>query len=288
MIKARCPGSCGELIQGLIYGGEKLISYPINCYSYVTLREGRKRKNQCTKAYAMVERVFEHYGLNKEYSKDIAINIHSEIPIGKGMASSTADLAATVVATAKYLGKFITEEELAKLCIDIEPTDSTVFREITLFDHMNGGFIKGYGAMPNCKVLLLEGKETIDTVDFHKLDFRDKLKENEENLKKALKLFEKGMEKRDIYSIGKGASISALANQSIIYKEGLEKLCELSYRLGAAGVNVAHSGSVIGIIYEDNKFDKEMFLNRINEDKLMDNYEGVRDYNIVLGGATLL
>ncbi|MBC8832016.1 propanediol utilization protein, partial [Escherichia coli] len=29
VIKARCPASCGELLQGWILGGEKLISYPI-------------------------------------------------------------------------------------------------------------------------------------------------------------------------------------------------------------------------------------------------------------------
>ncbi len=288
MIKARCPGSCGELIQGLIYGGEKLISYPIDCYSYATLKEGKSKSNKYKKVSAMIEKVFEYYGFSKNDSKGLSIDIHTEIPIGKGMASSTADLAASAVATVEYLGKVITEEEVAKLCIEIEPTDSTIFKEITLFDHINGIFAKKYGFMPDCKVLLLEGREMINTLDFHKLDFKDKLQENEENLKIALKYFEKGIENKDIYSIGRGASISAVANQSIIYKKGLEELCELSSMLGAAGINVAHSGSVIGIIYESNKFDKEMFLNRIKNKDYINDYEGIRDYNIVSGGVTLL
>ncbi|EFS03541.1 propanediol utilization protein PduX, partial [Listeria seeligeri FSL S4-171] len=38
-IKAKCPASCGELLQGWIEGSEKLISYPINWFSEVTLSD---------------------------------------------------------------------------------------------------------------------------------------------------------------------------------------------------------------------------------------------------------
>ncbi len=51
------------------------------------------------------------------------------------MASSTADIAATAVATAHHLGHLLDEPTLARLCVALEPTDSTLFRQLTLFDH---------------------------------------------------------------------------------------------------------------------------------------------------------
>lgn len=48
------------------------------------------------------------------------------------MASSTADIAATILATASYLGEIITEEQIALLSTKVEPSDS-VFLKILLY-----------------------------------------------------------------------------------------------------------------------------------------------------------
>src|SRR5690554_5556221 len=142
MITSRCPGSCGELIEGIIQGSDKLISYPINCYSYVRLSEGRaENRHLYSKAYQAVEKVFEYFGEDISGSKDIKLDIHSEIPQEKGMTSSTADLGATILAASSYLGKTLSQEEIASICISIEPTDSTIFSNITLFDHLKGEYI---------------------------------------------------------------------------------------------------------------------------------------------------
>ena len=41
MAEARCPASCGELLQGLIQSSEKLISCPINWFSTVEVKTGK-------------------------------------------------------------------------------------------------------------------------------------------------------------------------------------------------------------------------------------------------------
>ncbi len=41
----------------------------------------------------------------------------------------------TAVATAHHLGHLLDEPTLARLCVALEPTDSTLFRQLTLFDH---------------------------------------------------------------------------------------------------------------------------------------------------------
>ncbi|MTI67849.1 MAG: hypothetical protein FH753_14785 [Firmicutes bacterium] len=287
MIKAKCPGSCGELLQGLILGGEKLISYPIDRYSVVTLTENENRTSNYPKAYKMLERVFSYYGYEKKESYNVSLNISSKIPKAKGMASSTSDLAATALVSAKYLGREISEYEIAKLCTDIEPTDSIVFSKITLFDHINGNFKKKLGKFPNCNILLLEGKNEINTLDFHKINRYKKLKNHEAKLNKAFIHIKKGIENKDLNEIGKASIISALSNQEILYKKGLDYIIDLSVKLGAYGVNIAHSGTVIGILYDEDRFDKYKFINII-EKKSFKGLYNISEQKIVRGGAYII
>ena len=293
MIQAICPASCGELLQGYIYGGEKLISYGIDLFSKVNLMENKTKEkkiipNRYKKAYRIMKEVFKYYDYCEKDYENIVIKIDSKIPIAKGMASSTADLVATALATATYLNKDITEMEIARLCINIEPTDSTVFSKLTLFDHLKGDFIKEYDNLPDCKVLLLEGKEKIDTIDFRKTDHTELLIKNKDIMKKSLEHFEKGIKNRDLKEIGMSSTLSALANQKILYKSGLEDMVEISEKLGAYGVNVGHSGSVIGILFNDKNMDIEKFKYEINKKKYIDNYISFSIYNIVPGGGKII
>ncbi len=132
---AQCPASCGELIQGWILGSEKLVSCPVDWYSTVEVETGVPRKDERPLSRAMVDQLLAHWGYPPALSQQIRITLHSTIPVAKGMASSTADIAATAVATANHLGHLLDEPTLARLCVALEPTDSTLFRQLTLFDH---------------------------------------------------------------------------------------------------------------------------------------------------------
>ncbi|MBM7614721.1 GHMP family kinase ATP-binding protein [Alkaliphilus hydrothermalis] len=298
MIHAVAPASCGELLQGWLLGGEKLISYSIDCYSHVFLRENPldmqissgslKHKARYSKAYKILKRVLQYYGVPAEEAFNLHLEIKSEIPVGKGMASSTADLAATALATAAYLGKNITQREIAYLCVEIEPTDSTIFSEITLFDQLQGRFMKGYGHLPPCRVLLLEGKGRVNTLEFRKINRREKLLRQKDQMRKALHTFEVGMDNQDLSKIGEASILSGLANQPILYKPGLEDMVELGIKLGASGVNVAHSGTVVGLLYEDGKFNQEKFIYELKRKPFFKNYCKAKDYLVVTGGAKVV
>ena len=64
-------------------------------------------------------------------------------------------------------------------------------------------------------------------------------------------MIEDGIRCSDPVRIGKGATRSALANQQVLFKPRLEEVLELSEQVGAVGVNVAHSGTVIGMLFAD-------------------------------------
>ena len=104
MSVARCPGSCGELIQGWILGSEKLVSCPIDWYSTVEVCDGIPRADERPLTRAMVEALLVHFGFPQALSPTLRIEVDSTLPIAKGMASSTADIAATAVAAAHHLG----------------------------------------------------------------------------------------------------------------------------------------------------------------------------------------
>lgn len=289
MIQVQCPASCGELLQGWMLGGEKLISYPINCYSRVTLREGWGDTSPLPpKAQKMLRRVFEYYQVPLGASNQIQVTIDSEIPLGKGMASSTADLAAIALAAATYLGKTISEGEIAALCVAIEPTDSTIFSEITLFDHLKGDYIQGFGPYPQGNVLLLEGKEVIDTIAFRRNPREAILRKQGVHLERALELFRQGIEKKCLATLAEAATISALANQPLLYKPGLEELIQLALDHGAFGVNIAHSGSVYGILYQDQAFDQERFLFQLQQTPMFAMIQSYRNVRMVSGGAQII
>jgi len=68
-----------------------------------------------------------------------------------------------------------------------------------------------------------------------------------------VKLISEGLATGDITLIGKGATISARANQQILFKPHLEKMIAIGHTWGAVGVNIAHSGTVVGILFSVNK-----------------------------------
>lgn len=289
MITAVCPASCGELLQGCIEGSEKLVSYPIELYSRVTLAEGTGaiRESGLGKAYAAVEATLEHLGYRASDADGLTLNVDSDIPRGKGMASSTADIAASAVAAAAYAGRRLSEAELALICASIEPTDSIIFREITLFDHVKGKAARSYGKFPDCNVLVLEGRDCIDTLEFHKYKRSELIEQGESQMKKAIALFEEGMGSGDLWKIGQAAIISALEREKVLKKPGLEWIIETALKLGAYGVNAAHSGSVLGILCGSD-FDSEKFNALFWNQDFSGSYIRTRSHSVAAGGAFIL
>lgn len=169
MIRIRTPGSCGELIQGFYGGNEMLISYPVNIFSDVEIKYGSMKDSIINiKGMMAVKNFFKFFNIPDKEIENLKITVGNGIPIGKGMASSTADIAGIIFGLSKYFDFDISSELLSKFCIDIEPTDSIIFEKISLFDHINGILVEDYDWKLDFKVLCLEPDQKIDTVDFRK------------------------------------------------------------------------------------------------------------------------
>ena len=204
-----------------------------------------------SKSRKAIEAVFKKFNIPIEESKNISLKIKSKIPIGKGMASSTADIGATIGATLDLIGRNLTSEEISKLASTIEPTDSIYIEKNNIFNPLNGEVIKYLGNIKDSRVVILEPNRTLNTMKIRRNpNYRNIKLKNKDIIKESFNLLEEGIKNNDLYSIGKACTFSSLANENIHQKEGLEKIIEISKNYGAYGVNIAHSGTVIGIIID--------------------------------------
>lgn len=284
---AQCPASCGELIQGWILGSEKLVSCPVDWYSTVEVTTGTPLANELPLSRAMVKQCLSHWHYPAELSCEIRIERHSTIPVAKGMASSTADIAATAVATASYLGHELSEKALAALCVSLEPTDSTIFRSLTLFDHNNGATRITCDPQPVLDLLVLESPLTLRTEDYHRMERNTLLQRHVPALESAWEKVQQACMQNNPRLMGEATTLSAQASQNILPKPEFKALLSLVEECDLYGINVAHSGSVVGLLLDRNKHDVERVSALITNKRLNQHWPVQHLLKMVKGGATL-
>ena len=245
-VTVKAPGSCGELAQGTIDGKNFLITCPINVYSEVTVQKANYTPlHTGNKVRLAIDKTL-HY-LNVKGSS-LHVSVTSDLPVGKGMASSSADISAACQSIALHVGMQLTPDEIARIALSIEPTDGIFYAGIVLFDHIHGSLRHYLGNAIPMSIVIFDVGGQVDTLHFNQRHDLKKLnKANECQVQRAVTLISNGLALKDISLIGKGATMSALANQSILFKPHLEEIIAIGHFWGAVGVNIAHSGTVVGV-----------------------------------------
>ncbi|WP_337263753.1 MULTISPECIES: GHMP family kinase ATP-binding protein [unclassified Serratia (in: enterobacteria)] len=285
MAEARCPASCGELLQGWILGGEKLVSCPVNWFSHVTVNDGQPGNHERPLMRQMLISVLEHFGHPGSAARGLRIDFTSSIPVAKGLASSTADIAATAQATARHLGQSLDEPTLAKLCVQLEPTDSTLFRKLTLFDHQTAATQIPSDWLPPLDILLLESPYTLNTADYHRRDRQQALLENAAMLERAWALFSLAIKTHNCGKLGEATTLSARASQRLLPKPLFDELLEISESCGIYGLNVAHSGSVVGLLFDAERHDSEKLCWQLQQRQIGREYPKQHRLRLIAGGV---
>ncbi len=122
----------------------------------------------------------------------------------------------------------------------------------------------------------------VDTLAFNERDTAAVSREQAGSILRAFELVRRGLAHGDAASIGRGATISALCHQNILPKPALEPLLRLALEEGGYGVNVAHSGSLIGLLLPPGGYDRERVRRRIAE--LVCHEAPIRRLRLVSGG----
>ena len=117
----RVPGSCGEVMQGFWQGRPFLVTCPIDRYSTVVVLPGTGRLvgggAKARRALALGQAYCRCDSLAHDFF------LTSELPPGKGMASSSADICAVLAAVAAVNQVHLSEGDIGRLAASIEPTD---------------------------------------------------------------------------------------------------------------------------------------------------------------------
>ena len=279
-----CPASCGEFVQGILDNEEYLSSYAINLFSVATLEESKDIINKGpSKSRRAMELVFEKFNIPIEDTKNISLNIKSQIPIGKGMASSTADIGATIKATLSMLNKTLTGEEISKLAVKIEATDSLLLNQHSIFNPLTADVKKYLGGINDTKVVILEPDDILNTKLIRTMpDYKSYKMQNKEIIKTSFDLLDEGLLKNDLDLIGRACTYSGLANENIHKKPFLKEIIEISDKFGCYGVNIAHSGTVIGVLMHKEMDDKRI-IQYLRDSEISLHYKKIYASDIIDG-----
>lgn len=241
------PGSFGEVLQGRINRKDLLLSCPVNIYTRVKVFEcnNAERKFNNQKSAAFLKNILKLWDYEAHY-KNFDIEMNSQIPYGKGLASSTADLCAVYYCLLKLFNKEFNEEELIEQCIKIEPTDSIIFKKMTLFDYKRGLYRKTMGDYISYNILAFEGNKVVDTVEFNKKNLPSL-----SDVDDLLPILEEAIKEKNLEKLAYVSTESIVRNQKRLQYEFLQQVINIKNKTSGLGIIGAHSGNVLGIIYED-------------------------------------
>jgi uncharacterized protein involved in propanediol utilization len=186
-------------------------------------------------------------------TKGGTIEITSDVPRGIGMGSSTSDVTATIRAVADYHGVALSAEEVARLAVAAECASDSIMIDdrVVLFAHRDGVVLETLGhRLPPIIVVGCDtepGGSGVDTLAHRPADYDEREIGSFGVLRAALR---RAVATGDVALLGRVATASARINQRFLPKPGLEGLIQECRALGGCGVQVAHSGTIAGLIFD--------------------------------------
>ncbi|XJZ28680.1 kinase [Bacillota bacterium Lsc_1132] len=248
--KGSCNGTFGELVQGIIGERPFLISLPIPSLrseaTFIpdpTLSE-IKVVDSKKKAMKAGKLLFQQFGLKGGG----LLEIRSNIPVGKGLGSSSADIVAALRAIAHSHSLPLPKELISTIAAKIEPTDGVMYDEVVAYDYIHGELIERFGVLPPFIIVgIILGGE-VDTIEFNR-STKDYGRQDQNQFLEAYHWIKEGFRNNDLSFICKAATISARVNQRILPKPYFNEI-ELLAHAFHGGTVIAHSGTVMGILLD--------------------------------------
>lgn len=267
-VLACTPGTWGELVQGTVDGTDVLVTCPVNlhvlalarseapgvpCYSRPPLRPATVATGELWRGPSARSRVCQALA---ELPGSGRVRLRSPLRPGAGMGSSTADLCAALAAAAAALDVMLTPAELFARCLRLEPSDGLMFPGIALVDHRRGTRVERWGPPPPLVILGIDPGGQVDTAAFNaRPDLTAANRRKAAVVRAAVDLARQAVAAGDAAALAAAATASAAAHQAILPNPLWARASALARECGALGVNVAHSGTVLGVLLDPHRHD---------------------------------
>ena len=147
-------------------------------------------------------------------------------------------------------GSPFSPREVTELCLAVEPSDSTIYPGICLFDHRKGSQLEAWGQAPPLEVVVLDPGGGVDTLNYNQRNFQGKLRGLQSQHQEAFELLKIGLHQADPQAIGRAATLSARAHQEILPNQLVELMLKHLPELPALGICRAHSGTLVGVLID--------------------------------------
>ena len=280
------PATCGELVQGTLDGQDFIVNFPINFYAKVVvnrdprLAKGIREARRYAKVGQAITRLVEKKGRSLA---DVSLEVISHLPRGKGLASSTTEISVALEAVNRTLDLSVSPQELNSLQATVVASDGILLPGISLCNSITGYCYDSFVAAENLGAIIVDSGGTVDTEDIDREAYRAHSRQFEQELRTALALVTSGLVAGDIQKIGAGASLSATIHQRLLPKSQFRVLQDATRGHGAVGINCAHSGTALGVLF-DTKFTRKDDLQKIIEME-MGSESIIGTFHMVTGGV---
>lgn len=259
-------GTFGELLQGYrqLPGGAYqhfLFTLPVvDLFSTctVSLTPGRRehRVHPVDRTRALAAAVKLATALELTHTR-IDVRIDSNIPVGKGCASSTADIMACTGALLKAVHPDVPHPVVHALGSlvgkEIEWGDYVHSETITACLQRTHTLVQKYVTDMRWRIVGVDEGGAVDTAAFHRRQRESKrLARYYATLTAQL---DAALQASDFTTAAQIATESALLNQKALPKRYLTLMRQTAKGTGALGIAVAHSGTVIGLIFSEHQSD---------------------------------
>lgn len=244
------PGTCGELVQGVTSAGEHVnVACPIAVYATVEARLSPAAVTQVTGVGAerakMVLAARRTLTFLQAPPHEVHLTHASDLEVGKGLGSSTADITATVRAVAAGLARSVDPQQIAAIATSVEASDGTMFPGINAMTRDTGRVVRRFDGAPAFIVAMVVPPTTIDT-DAVEVCGRAGLAAEYDAMLDRLELAARAGDAR---AFAVEATRSASMNQALLSNANHDRLVSMMPGTGALGVVVGHTGTVAGLLF---------------------------------------
>ncbi|WP_353570300.1 hypothetical protein [Candidatus Albibeggiatoa sp. nov. BB20] len=252
--------SFGEIVQGRLPNGEDfLVTIPVDMWSTCELTyESIDGASTVDATFSKSKQVAEHMldVLDMKWGAKISIEFTRNIPIGKGLSSSTADMLAVVRAFQEVFGIVVTENFISRLFTKIEPHDGLHYYMSVAYNHRLGTLLSKLGYIPDFNIVAVDSGGELSTVEYNKnLNFTPALLAEYEALYNNLLI---AFAKRDDIEIARCAQRSTELHVSRTGNTFLAKVLEKAKQVNVLGILATHSGTCGGFLLAGDATEQEL------------------------------
>ena len=262
----------GEILQGIYPSYSKsnrcIVTFPIDInlkknilnndfikskkiFSYITFKKSNTleiKPKKFFKSFKLIRQFEEKFKVKIKGT----FNIKSNIPLERGMGSSSVDLITLCKALKKIKNLNISKNQIYNFCCDIEATDPLLNKKISVFSTIIGKNIsKSNIYYPPLKIFSYDtswGKKGIKTENVATPNYT---KKDLIFFERAFNYIEK-MKDFNIIKIKKISLKSLIINQRFYPKKNFHKIINIIKKIKDGFLIGAHSGTVIGVAFKYN------------------------------------